>query len=252
MAQGPLSNITPSLITFGKDNPCSELTVICVPHAGGSAAAFYDWAESFGRFNMSVQAIHWGQEEENGGYCSIEKRAAGLIECLHAVPGRLILLGHSLGALVAAEAARILDQLPESRVERIVVCASPPPGSSPQFPAGILTAPDEQVVAYLRRLGGTDESVLSDPEFRPQLLRSIRHDLDLIERYTPQFSAPLSVPLSVYGGAEDASVPVRSMDEWSIIGANVTIRVFSGGHFFIHSRSIDIAKSIHEDMKHHP
>lgn len=248
MIENPSSKVHPSLVTFGKDDDSSELTVICVPHAGGSAAAFYDWSGPFSRFNMGIQAIHWGQDEGNFSTSSIEERAVGLVECLSAAPGRLILLGHSLGALVVAEAARLLDQFPESRVERIVLCASPPPGSSPQFPAGILTAPDEQVIGYLRRLGGTDESVLSDPEFRPQLLRSLRNDLDLIERYTPKFRAPLGVPISVYGGTQDASVPVPSLDEWFTIGTNVTVRVFEGGHFFIHSRSVDIAASIYEEM----
>ncbi|QLE70437.1 thioesterase [Streptomyces rectiverticillatus] len=224
-----------------------DRTLICVPHAGGSAAAFHAWHRVFGPRGTAVLAVHWERRDGSEHRSSIEARAASLAAAARELQGPWILLGHSLGALIVAEAVRQLESSPGPLPERAVLCASTPPGTPRTFPPDVLQASDARMAAYVRRLGGTDERILTDAEFGPRLLAALRADLDLIERYAPDFTRPLATPVSVYGATADRDVPVQSLEGWRRWAPEARVRVFDGGHFFPHEDPAAICRAVTAD-----
>ena len=231
--------MTATLVTLG--GGAAARTLVCVPHAGGSVVAFRGWGRAAATAGLAVRAVHW---EDESGRSSIESRADALAAELRGIAGPWVLLGHSLGALIAAETARRLTG-PEP--ELVALCAAAPPDHPRDFPSDVLTAAEAGMARYVRRLGGTPEEILTDPEFGPQLLAQLRRDLDLIERYEPAYDQPLSVPVSVYGGAADASVPVEVLDGWREFAPRARIRVFPGNHFFLHDSPADVCREVAAD-----
>src|SRR5262245_35177508 len=91
-----------------------ELTLVCVPHAGGSAAAFRPWVRAFAGTGVAVRPVQWAPypDLEPGrdlvGSRTLLARAAALGDELRRMTGPYVLLGHSLGAVVATEVVRLL------------------------------------------------------------------------------------------------------------------------------------------------
>ncbi|MFI1160323.1 thioesterase II family protein [Streptomyces sioyaensis] len=236
-----------ALVTMGGERTQADRTLVCVPHAGGSAVAFHSWHRVFGPRGFAVRAVHWDRPDGSERRSSIESRAAALASAVRELPEPWILLGHSLGALIAAETARLLEDSAGPLPERVVLCAAAPPGHRRSFPPDVLRASDEHMTAYVRRLGGTDESLLTDPEFGPRLFAGLRADLDLIERYTPDSARPLKSPVSVYGAAADHDVPVESLEGWREVAPEARVRVFGGNHFFLHEDPAAVCRAVTAD-----
>ncbi|MFY1634823.1 thioesterase II family protein [Solwaraspora sp. WMMB335] len=227
-----------TLVTLGGS---AARTLVCIPHAGGSVVAFRAWVRGAAAAGLAVRAVHW---EDEPGRSSIESRADALAAELQGIAEPWVLLGHSLGALIAAETIR---RITGPAPELVVLCAAAPPGYPRDFPAGVLAAPEAAMVQYVTRLGGTPDDILMNPNFRPQLLKHLRNDLNLIERYEPAFDGPLTLPVSVYGGASDASVPIEALGGWQAFARQARVRIFPGNHFFLHGRPAEVCREVAAD-----
>jgi surfactin synthase thioesterase subunit len=160
--------------------------------------------------------------------------------------GPWFFLGHSIGALIGFEAVLSLqgdnNAVPPARV---FLCGVRP---GEQVTAiGKATAPDAEVVEYLRLLGGLPEQLFASPEMLAAVLVVARRDLAMVEGYTTTDGSPLRCPVSVYGGADDVTVPVAELDQWRRFAADVRIRVFPGGHFFLHEQLPIMVEALSDD-----
>src|SRR5690606_11295742 len=94
------------------------------------------------------------------------------------------------------------------------------------------TLPDDEIVAYLRALGGTPEELLANRELMDVALPAIRADFAAIETWQPRHDdAPLEIPIEALGGRDDASVSPDSLAAWRArTQGPFSVRWFSGGH----------------------
>ncbi len=141
--------------------------------------------------------------------------------------------GHSMGACVAFELARRLRAGGGPMPVHIFVsgCVAPELlGDRPRrhdLPAG-------ELIAQLRRLGGTPEEVLCDRELMALVLPLVRADFAVLEthRHLPQ--PPLSVPIDALGGADDPVVSAAALDAWrGSTSKGFARRMYPGGHFYL-------------------
>jgi len=145
------------------------------------------------------------------------------------------LYGHSMGALLAFELARIL-QRKSAPLPQTLFLAAHRAAHLPLRRAPLYALPNEELIQALRRLGGLQEEVLEDRELLDILLPTIRADLTVCDLYDYSPDTPLNCPFQLYAGRDDKEVLPEDMESWgqhSTKGSS--LRIFSGGHFFLRS-----------------
>ena len=78
----------------------------------------------------------------------------------------------------------------------------------------------------------------------------LRADFEIVDTYEYASAAqPLSCPITVYGGLQDANVPVESLSAWAKeTHAGCKVRTFPGDHFFIHREGANFASVLGLDV----
>jgi surfactin synthase thioesterase subunit len=148
--------------------------------------------------------------------------------------------GHSMGALMAFEAARYVERPP---AHLFVSGRSAPQISRASKVLHMLT--DPELIEELREMGGSPDEVLNDKELMGLLLPSVRQDFKLVETYAYQAAKPLTCPVTAFGGLADAAVPLTNLQAW---GEETTgpfdFQLFQGDHFFLNTDAAGLLAAI--------
>ncbi|PRY39664.1 thioesterase II family protein [Umezawaea tangerina] len=219
---------------LGKGRPGASTRLFLLPHAGGSAAVFRDWLDAGA--GLEVRAVRYpGRAERLADPPpeSVQELADDVAVAITSLP-RLpyVLLGHSMGALVAFETARALVRRGHPGPESLVVAGCAAPRSPrPPFPDHL---PDDDLVSLLRK-EGADVRALADPEMRELVLPAVRADLAATARYRMAPGPPLDCPITVLSGVDDRGLdPARLRDWRAHTTARCDLRQLAGGHHFLH------------------
>lgn len=87
------------------------------------------------------------------------------------------------------------------------------------------------------------------PDLMSAAMPALRHDFRLLETHIATSSAPISVPISAFGGLQDAAVPVADVLAWASETTKAfRTRFFQGDHFFAFSSGSRITDLIGEDL----
>ncbi|EST38307.1 hypothetical protein N566_08150 [Streptomycetaceae bacterium MP113-05] len=212
-----------------------RLSLLVLPHAGGNAHAYGVWRE---HLPADVRLLIGQYPGRGARYCedlpaSIDDLALPVVASLPEDTGDLVVLGHSMGSLVAFEVTRALQAA--GRTPRGLIasaCRAPVlPNQCPVYPERL---DDDQLVAAIKERGGTDDGILDDPELREIVLPSIRADFAIDDAY--RCTVPdvrLDCPVTVFGGDTDPIVPAGMLAGWSqVAGSSVVPEVLPGDHFY--------------------
>ena len=238
-------------VWFQYPRPCADavLQLYCFPHAGSGASAYRNWPPQMPP-GVEICAIQLPGRESRfteRALDSAERVVDALLPSLLPHLGRpFAFFGHSMGALLAYETARRLEQRGGPMPARLLVsgCGAPHvPDSAP----GLKGLPDDAFVAELRRMSGMPDEILANRELMQVLLPTLRADTALCEDYVRDAQSPLSCPIAAYGGLEDHRVEPAAVEAWREHTQSIfRARMFSGGHFFI--RSIEAIRTIAADL----
>jgi DHA2 family multidrug resistance protein-like MFS transporter len=215
--------------------PSSAPRLLCLPHAGGRAAAYRSWVAGVGDalelWALDLPGRHVQPAEPLAeDPCAVAAEMAVAATTLLDRP--LAVFGHSMGALLAFEITREIERR-GGAVAGLFVSGCAAPGA--QVPRRAPPNADAQLVALLRRWGGTPAELLDDREFLDVALRSLRADLLLLDRYRPR-PGKVRAPLTAFAGSEDSTAPVERMQSWAAWSVRWRgLRVLPGGHFFLHA-----------------
>ena len=225
----------------------AQVRMVCFPHAGGSAAFYRPWHQGL----PPRVELHAVQYPGRG-----ERRTAPLVDDVRTMAGHIVddlaplldrplaLFGHSMGAFIAYEAARLLDERGTPPAHLFVSGQTAPwtagdarsgTGRTHSRPdIGIADADDEELVRHLERLGGTETELLADPEMRKIFLPYIRNDFRMLQSYRPTVGPPLTTPITALTGADDPVATPALAAEWrDLTSSDFVLEVFPGGHFFL-------------------
>jgi medium-chain acyl-[acyl-carrier-protein] hydrolase len=212
-----------------------RLRLFCLPHAGGSSARFIPWARwlSGQAEVIAVDMPGHGRRLPEPLVTEWRPLADDMAAIIGAqADGAYAVFGHSLGALVAFEACRILTGRGHPPALLVVAGRNGPSAGVPHRP--IHGLPDEEFLSALRRLGGTQDAALDDPELLEMFLPVLRNDMRLAEVYERAPGPPLSCPIAVFAGRHDALTDDFGLLAWKReTTGNFELHLIDGRHFFL-------------------
>ncbi|WP_199239257.1 thioesterase [Streptomyces sp. ICBB 8177] len=214
-----------------------SLRLYCLPHAGGSASAYRSW---FGRVpGVSVRPVQPPGREtrlRETPHTTMAALVAELADGLLSVEnGPYAVYGHSLGALVGFELLREIRRRGGPEPAHLFVSGSAAPGDDPVDdgpPVAAMT--DAEVVALLRRIGGTPEWMLTDPTVLRMILPPFRADFTVKESYACPPEPPLTVPVTALAATDDPRAGAADVAGWrdQTLG-RFRVHTLTGGHFAV-------------------
>jgi surfactin synthase thioesterase subunit len=208
--------------------------LVCFPHAGGSASYFFAVSRAMAP-SVEVLCLQYpGRQDRRTEPCL--DSVADFAEYVAAALGPwtdlpLVFFGHSLGANIAFETARVLQT---SGVEIGGLFASGRRGPTTERDERVHERPDDGLLAELRRLSGTNGAVLGDHEIVRMILPALRADYRAAETYKHASGETLRCPITVMVGDDDPKVTVDEARDWEhhTTGA-FELKVYPGGHFYL-------------------
>ncbi len=225
----------------------APVRLFCFPFAGAGASVFREWPaelpSSVGVF--AVQPPGHETRIRETPLVSVESLVDAFLPALLPRLDRpFAFFGHSLGALVAYELARALRSRGAPLPGRLFVSGSRAPHRPKR--AGLYHVLEgDAFVAGLRRLGGTPERVLAEPELMELFEPMLRADFTMSETYERAPDDPLDVPIAAFGGTDDPEVEPGGLEAWEEhTRAPFTLERFPGDHFFLQSARTELLRAV--------
>lgn len=229
---------TPSWLLPAPPNPRARLRLFCFPYAGGGAHIYRSWqAQLPATVELcAVQLPGHGHRIRETAF----KRMGPLVEA--AATGLLphcdkpfAFFGHSMGALICFELARLLRKTSGLQPVQLFVAGHRAPQLEDPHES-VHNLPDKELVQKLNGLNGTPREVLEHPELMQVVLPILRADFAICETYQYTNEPPLSSPIYAFGGTKDEEAGPEQLEGWKAQTASrFSLEMIPGDHFFLHT-----------------
>lgn len=230
-------SVTPWLIPYGSPRQ-ARVRLFCFPYAGGAAHVFREWPR---RLPQDVQ-LFAVQLPGRGGRLR-ERPFTGAGELVVAAAQALrpfmtrpfVFFGHSMGALISYELARLLQAEGRPVPSRLFISGCPAPQTAEKRDL-TYNLPEREFIEELRRLKGTPPEVLANPELLQLMLPMLRDDFAVTQTYRHQEGPPLWSPFTVFGGLDDEEAKREDLLMWrGLTTGDFTLQMLPGDHFFLNT-----------------
>lgn len=218
--------------------PRPRVRLFCFPYAGGAAHLFRQWPQKVGS-DVEICAV----EPPGRGTRMRENPFTNLFDLVDAAAPVLApymdcpfaFFGHSMGALISFELARYLRKTGRKEPSHLFLSGCRAPQLA-HTRAVTYNLPEPDLIEDLRRLKGTPDEVLGHPELLQLMLPLLRADFAITQTYRYAEEAPLSCPLTIFGGLEDDEATREHLSPWRehTTGA-FSLHMLPGDHFFLHT-----------------
>jgi medium-chain acyl-[acyl-carrier-protein] hydrolase len=211
--------------------------LFCFHHAGGSSTSYKGWRRFLPASIEIIPIVLPGRHERFNE--ALIKDFPTALEAVTKMVTPLLntpfaLIGHSMGALLAYEVARNLEQL-----------GTPPCGV---FVSGCRAAyrwseirnlkshlSDSALLQEIRGMNGTPEPLLLDAELMELVLPVVRADFSVCDSYKFDPEPFLSCPIFAFGGLDDPDLKSEDIAAWRhLTSGGFRLHMLSGDHFFIY------------------
>jgi surfactin synthase thioesterase subunit len=227
--------------------------LFCFPYGGGGAAAFRNWQQGLAD-DIEVVAMQLPGRETRLRETPLDSIDAMVEACLPLIEASselpYALFGHSLGALVAFEAALALESHAALRAPSHVFVSARRPPDEKETHAPLAGLDDAGFVAQLQeRYSAIPEAVMQEPELLALFLPTLRADIGAFERYVCT-QGQVASPLHVYGGTRDRNPLPSQLPGWQRVALRpIRIRLFDGDHFFMASQRAALLADIDSSLR---
>jgi surfactin synthase thioesterase subunit/glycosyltransferase involved in cell wall biosynthesis len=136
--------------------------------------------------------------------------------------------GHSMGAVVAFELARMLRSRGKPQPKVLIASAA----RAPQFRRDYFPPP-----------------LPAEEQALHESMPGLKADVALYRTYVYAEGAPLDCPIRAYGGVDDSHIEREHLDGWrEQTTASFSVRIFPGGHFYWQTCGAEFAAALVEDL----
>jgi surfactin synthase thioesterase subunit len=231
--------------------PAATARLICFPHAGGSASYFHPLSARFAP-EVDVVALQYpGRQDRRTEPCLTDiGELADLVtaEVSALGGGPTVFFGHSMGAVLAFETIRRLEQRDGPGPYALV--ASGRRGPSTHRQETVAEESDDALIREIKKLNGTSTTLLGDDDVLRMALPSLRGDYQAIEAYRCPADRSIHAPVTVLTGDADPKTTVPEASAW--VGhtrGDFRLKVFPGGHFFLQDHQSAVSAEIDRDLR---
>lgn len=238
-------------LSFHKPNPHAKLRIFCFPYAGGSALIYRGWDTGLPPHVevCPVQLPGRGARIREAHETHIGALARVVYSDLRTMLDKpFVFFGHSMGALLSFELARVLRSENAPTPSHLFVSATSAPHRREKEPI-LSSLPDDELLAQLHKFNGTPKEVLENEELMRLLLPLLRADFALCDTYEYTNELPLDCGITALGGLEDRELERDRLEAWrDQTTSSFSLRMLPGDHFFIHSSQGLILRALSQDL----
>lgn len=219
----------------------TPVDLVCFHHAGAGSASFHALRRALADMGADVAlrvATLPGRESRRA-----ESRHVDADSCVHTLADELegqltrphVLLGHSMGALLAYSLAQKRISRGQRPPEAVIVASCRAP-HQPAPAENLQSMDDYQLAVRLARYGGLPAEILDRPDWLALLMPIVRDDLRIFQSFRPSDEPPLPCPLYIFGGCDDPLAPPDTLAAWQTHSLQPhPVRLYHGGHFLLRS-----------------
>jgi medium-chain acyl-[acyl-carrier-protein] hydrolase len=162
---------------------------------------------------------------------------------------RFAFFGNSLGGLIAFETLHEIQRRVGYEAIHLFVSSTGAPHLPPPLPPMSHLGDRELVREVSERYGAIPTPILNDEEFLAAMLPVLRADIRMLEAYARRTLRPLSCPITAFGGARDATVPMEHLEAWrEQTTASFTRISLDEDHLYLQSARNQLTATIRETL----
>lgn len=235
-----LSPAEPSryLTFFPADRDRVRLRLVCFPYAGAGTSIYNPWSRLFPPY-VQVAAVQLPARESRVSEQPVSRLLDHIRPLMLALAplfgGPVAFFGHSMGALLAFEAAHALYATRRLLPIHLFVsgCKAPHLSRADRKRDDFT---DAELLEEIERLNGTPRELLEHPELSSIILPVLRSDFLASDNYECEPREPLRCPITAIGGEHDPFVDRAGLEAWRQHTTSAfAVQFFPGDHFFLNS-----------------
>jgi surfactin synthase thioesterase subunit len=216
--------------------PSARLRLFCFPHAGGGASLFARWQSSLSP-EIEVCAVQLPGREDRLPEAPITDGGVlmrALVDALLPWIDRpYAIFGHSFGARIGFELARLLSDRGQPPAHLLVSACAAPHCAVLAPPVGHLN--DSAFLAQMMtRYKGIPRELLTEPDLLKLIIPALKADIRVLEQMKYAPGPPFDFPVSAFAGSRDFTVARQDVAAWeACTRAAFHMETLDADHFFI-------------------
>jgi medium-chain acyl-[acyl-carrier-protein] hydrolase len=227
-----------------------DVRLFCFHHAGGTASLFHRWPAMFPPSiePVALQLPGRGDRLREPPFDTMPPLLDALVEVIGPLLDEpFAFYGLSMGAKVAWALTQVLRERGMPMPSALYLASAAAPGRKEDTFDW-----QNDLVGYLREMGGTPPEIFSEPELLAALLPTLRADLTLVNSFSFPTWAPLDVPIRAFAGIDDVEGSPERMSGWQHqTRGRFDLDLVPGGHFFDSEGELQVIRTITSDLPGH-
>lgn len=236
--------------------PEAPFQLVCLPHAGGSAAAYHSMSIALAP-TVEVLAVQYPGRQDRWTERCVDSIPELTERILHVLAARdddrpMALFGHSMGATLAFEIARRLEENGEAQGPVALLVSG---RRAPHIAGGenVDLHDDLSILREVQLLDGAAAAALDDPDIRQLVMPALRGDYRAAGTHVHVPGPPLRCPVVALTGDADPVASVEEVAQWRRhTEGPFALHIFDGSHFYLNARSEEVHATIRDHLSSLP